>query len=56
LNSIREKKGLKPLGKAAERQFNQYKENQYDRLAEVFRKHVDMKKIDQILLDSEKSE
>ncbi|MBV0930404.1 cobyric acid synthase [Lentilactobacillus sp. IMAU92037] len=56
LNSVREKKGLKPLGKAVERQFNTYKENQYDRLANVFKEHVDMNRIDEILAASENHE
>lgn len=55
LNSIRTKKGLQPLSQASERQFGQYKESQYNQLAEVFRNHVDMEKIDQILAASKQN-
>jgi len=51
LNNIRTDKGLAPLANEEE-SFLQYKEDQYEKLADVFEENVDMDKITEILKQS----
>ncbi|WP_203650536.1 cobyric acid synthase [Secundilactobacillus yichangensis] len=52
LDQLRHKKGLPSLTEV-HRSMAEYKEQQYERLAKVFKQHVDMQKINQIIADSD---
>lgn len=49
LNTLREKKGLKPLEQAFS--FHQFKQQEYNRLADAMRQHIDIAKIYQIMTE-----
>lgn len=48
LNQIRQSKGLPPIDKVAI-PYQEYKNQQYDQLADLLREHLDMEKIYQII-------
>jgi len=52
LDQLRHKKGLKSLTEVHQ-SMAEYKEQQYEKLAKVFKQHVDMQKIQQIIADSD---
>lgn len=54
LNNIREAKGLEKV-KSSVASFEEFKQKEYDRLAEVLREHLDIEKIYKIMDEHEKS-
>ena len=54
LNNIREAKGLEKV-KSSVASFEEFKQKEYDRLAEVLREHLDIEKIYEIMDEHEKS-
>ena len=48
LNNLREKKGLELLG-PADKSYHDFKENEYDRLADIVESHLDMTLLDKII-------
>ena len=52
LNIIREKKGLEKL-KSSVTSFDEFKQNEYDKLADLLREHLDIQKIYEIMTEHE---
>ena len=52
LNIIREKKGLEKL-KSNVTSFDEFKQNEYDKLADLLREHLDIQKIYEIMTEHE---
>ena len=53
LNTIRAKKGLEPITSEVE-SFEEFKNREYDRLADMLRENLDMEKIYEIVKNSSK--
>lgn len=54
MNQVREVKGLQPIKEIAV-PYDEYKNQQYDRLADLIRENVDLEKIYQIISQEEVS-